>query len=72
MGQTMYFDEELTRLRRLWMLAVKRHDSDGARDTSTAYFHRAEELRAGSLDASHKSGRRTQASLENVGRHARL
>ena len=57
MGQTSYFNHELTRLRRVWLSAVRRHDSDGARDASTAYFLRAEELELGAVegDATHES-----------------
>lgn len=55
MGQTTYFDEELIRLRALWMLAVQRRDSDGARDASRAHFDRAGELTA---ESGHPTGGR--------------
>ena len=50
MGRTSYFNDELARLRRVWLSAVRRHDSDGARDASTSYFLRAEELELGAVD----------------------
>lgn len=65
MGQTIYFDAELTRLRQLWMLAVQRHDNEGARDASTAYFERAGELTADNRDASHEGcGARVRFAAE--------
>jgi hypothetical protein len=44
MDQSVFFDEELARLRLLWVLAVKRGDGDAVRVASTAYFCRAREL----------------------------
>ena len=46
MAPTTYFDEELTRLRKLWLHAVLIHDTEAAQDASTAYFLRAQRLRA--------------------------
>ena len=70
MGQTDYFDQELTRLRQLWMLAVRRHDNDAARDASTAYFERAGDLAADNRDASHDARRCSRAHSASQGRPA--
>ena len=48
MGDTTYFDEELCRLRSLWIAAVRSREPAQIRATSQAYFERARKLQKAS------------------------